>query len=813
LSTAISLNGNWQLEWKSIEGSIGVPECKGPILGRVPGDVHQDLVDSGLLPEPLIGLNVREHEWVEQALFTYKRTFAIEADFDRAELVLDGADCFAEVFVDGQFVGASANAFVPHKFDITGYVRLGTSHEIEITVESGVQWAKQRDVGELIVHENPERVFLRKPQFAFGWDWAPRLVTCGLWRGASIRLYKSAAIRDVSYVCEFECSGVTLKAKAEIDAFAKGDYAVNLRAKRGPKVLEAESVASLVEGTNHVELSLVIDPVERWFPVGYGDQALYELEFEVSREGQSVDIACTNYGFREIKVEQEPLAQGETSFIINVNGIDVFCKGANWVPADSIVARVTAEKYESLVKEAVAANFNMFRVWGGGIYEDEVFYDLCDKHGILIWQDFMFACAEYPETEKWFVENVEDEVGKAVKLLRDHPCIALWCGNNENDWMFGYYERGKDGKMQPFYGQKIYHEVIPTICAQLDPSRFYWPSSPYGGDDPNCEQHGDRHCWNVSILHKDPLFKADIRNYRLERGKFNSEYGVLSLALPRTVLDYTGRAELDYSTDVYRFHDNPNNYNSGMVEQHMKLAFGGVPDDPTQFAYQSMAYQAIGYREAISQFRIHKFDCAGSLFWMYSDCWGTIGWTILDYYLRRKPSYYWVRRAYAPVAVFVRVEDGVVRTYVVNDTLATLSGRLTLEVGDMSGRGKNTCAEVAIPANGVVSGPELTCEPGYAFARFQPEGGVSVDDCILTHFPSELDVPPVTILAEKRQIGEEIEVAISVDGFAHFVRLELPDGAVPTDNYFNVIPNRPKIVRVRGAKISDIYVTALNARP
>jgi beta-mannosidase len=224
-----------------------------------------------------------------------------------------------------------------------------------------------------------------------------------------------------------------------------------------------------------------------------------------------------------------------------------------------------------------------------------------------------------------------------------------------------------------------------------------------------------------------------------------------------------------------------------------------------------MAYQAMGYREAISDFRIRKFDCAGSLFWMYSDCWGTLGWTIIDYYLRRKPSFYWVRKAYAPLAVFVRIEDDVARTYVVNDALEAVGVVLALEVGDLSGNCESALAEVTVPANGVAVGPELSCGPGYAFARIQKDGVFVSDDLILTRFPSEMEVPPVKLTADMRDVGDKLEVVVSSDGFGHFVRLELPDGAVPTDNYFNLLPNRPKVVRVKGARADQVRVSALNA--
>jgi len=814
----IDLNGTWKLTWKAVDGCEGVPDCTSPIDGRVPGDVHQDLVDAGLLPEPLVGVNAPLHEWVERAVFTYERELNLtcESGFDRAELAFDGLDCLAEVFIDDQSIGSSSNAFVPHTFDVTAFVKNGGTHRLRVNVDTGVQWAKKQVDGRYNTGDaSPERPYLRKPQFAFKWDWAPRLVTCGIWRGVELRLQKRAAIRDVMLTPRFQGDQATLEATIEVEAFAPGDCLARLRVVGPGGVWQASEKTTLISGTNHTRLAVTIDPVTRWFPRGYGDQAMYCVSAEIERDGEMVDEWSTAYGFREVAIKQEPLPGGEKTFIINVNGIDIFCKGADWVPADSIPARVTPDKYGRLIDEACEAGFNCFRIWGGGIYESNHFYDLCDRRGILVWQDFMFACAEYPDDQPWFVENVRDEAAKAVRRLRNHPCIALWCGNNENDWIYGFMVKGEGKRMAPFYGRSIYHELLPPICAELDPCRPYWPSSPYGGDDPNCESEGDRHAWNVSILNPDLDQRADIRNYRHDRGKFVSEYGVISHALPRTILDYTGEPRVDFSSPAYRFHDNPINAigeGGGLSDWYQKVAFGSVPTDEMTYIYQSLLYQAMGYREAICDFRIRKFECAGSLFWMYSDCWGTLGWTIVDYYLRRKPSFYWVRRAYAPVAVFVRVEGDCARTYVVNDTLDEMRVKVTLEVGDLAGAAKSTAGEVIVPANGVATGPELACGPGYAFALIEDGRACISEDLILTRLPSQMEIPQVTINADVAPVGEDVEVRLSSSGFAHFVWLDHPDGANPSDNYFNMLPGRPKIVRVTGARPEQVMIGALNRR-
>ena len=816
MAVNIDLNGIWKLTGRAIDGAPDVPECNAAIDARVPGDVHEDLMRAGLLPEPLVGANAPKHEWVERAVFTYEREFSVDPDFDRAELVFDGLDCLAEVFIDGQLVGSSANAHVPHCFDVTSFVKSGETHTLKVNIDTGVEWAKKQDPGECRCDDNIERIFLRKSQFSFKWDWAPRLVTCGIWRDAQIKLHKSVILRDVFLNPTFENVAARLEAKVQVEALTEGNYLLNLRVNRNGEVWENTQRVHLAPGTNEASASVYIDPVERWYPADYGDQALYDVQVEIGADGEIFDSHTTTYGFREIKVRQDELSDGEKSFVVNVNGIDVFCKGANWVPADSICARVSDEKYETLITEARAANFNMFRIWGGGIYEDDVFYDLCDRHGIMIWHDFMFACAEYPEDKPEFVENVRDEITKVVRRLRHHPCIALWCGNNENDWIFGFYGRGKDGKCSYFYGENLGHDVCPSICSTLDPQRFYWPSSPFGGDDPNCEQCGDRHAWQVSIHDRDLTMRADVRNYRKDRGKFNSEYGVISYALPRTILDYTQDGAIDLKSEAYKVHDN--SFNAGVTETesltdwYLKVGFGSIPQDPLTYIEQSLAYQAMGYRESISSFRIRKFDCTGSLFWMYSDCWGTLGWTIIDYYLRRKPSFYWVKKAYAPVAVFARYENSEVKTYIVNDTLEELNLDVMLDVGELSGTPERTTMKMTVPANGVAIGPALPFDSrGYALVQALKDGNVISDDLTLTHFPAEMDIPQAKVSADIVQHGDELEITVRSDAFGHFVYLDLPDGAKPTDNYFNLLPSRPKVVRVSGVKPDQVKASAFNA--
>ncbi len=633
-----------------------------------------------------------------------------------------------------------------------------------------------------------------------------------MWRGVHIDTYKRAVVRDVEILPEFSEACADVRVRLYIESFENvDDSIINVSFSRGTKQHLAIANTPLAIGITEVDITVTVDDLERWNPIGYGDPLLYDMVVTIDCGDETVCEYNRPYGFREVALKREPLASGDESFIISINGNDIFCKGANWVPADSILARVNYEKYAQLLTEAADANFNMMRIWGGGIYEDDDFYQLCDSMGIMVWQDFMFACAEYPDDKKWFCELVTEEAEKAVKRLKFHPSIVLWCGNNENDWMFEYYfSRNNPDRKGTGYGQKIYHEILPEICQKLDPTRPYWPSSPYGDDFPNGDDMGDKHAWDVSIHAQDVMERADFRNYRKDRGKFISEYGILSYALPETILDYTQDGKLDFTSEAYKLHDNE--FNGGMTDRHLELGFGGVPADEEEYIYKSLAYQAMGYREAIAHFRTRKFDCAGSLFWMYSDCWGTHGWTIIDYYMRRKPSYYWVKKAYSPLAVFARYENGCARTYVVNDTLWEIPVTVFLECADMHGEGDGVGEDILLPPNSVAAGPWLECDKGYMYARIEKNGRVRYEDLTLTHLPSEIDIPQANINFDFDQQGNELVVTVTADSFGHFVWLDLPYGARPSDNFFNVIPARPKVVHVAGTISGDIEVNALNMK-
>ena len=466
-----------------------------------------------------------------------------------------------------------------------------------------------------------------------------------------------------------------------------------------------------------------------WWPVPLGGQPLYDVTAVLSARRRELDRRAFRYGLREVALIQEPLGGDEgTSFIIAVNGQKVFCKGADWVPADSIVARVTPAKYRALVSAAAEANFNMFRVWGGGIFEDDAFYQLCDEHGILVWQDFLYACAYYPDDDADFVAESRREAEAALRRLRNYACIALWCGNNENQWI--HYQRGKD--VARCYGERIYDEVLPDVCRRLDPTRPYWPSSPYGGPggpggdgrpDPNSEMEGDRHHWFVSIIAPTLEQRIDYRLYADDRAKFMSEFGILAPPPLDSLRRYLPPDQIARGSAAWDVHSN--RFEKGTNQEALRRYWRPAEElSLEQYVRYSQMIQAEALKFALEHWRRRKFLTAGALFWMYADCWGEVGWTIIDYYLNRKPSYYAVKRALAHVLVSFQEEGDQVGVWLVNDRLDAVPGELTtgwvnLRTGDVV----SDVVECEAPANAAAEVARLDMPDGdrtgwMAFGRF-----------------------------------------------------------------------------------------------
>ena len=813
----LDLNGRWALCWcEPGEGEErqwrleGVPPDRR-IEASVPGDVHLDLIGAGLLEEPLVGLNAPNCSWMEGKDWWYSRRFhcSEEALGVVTEIVFEGLDTTAHVWLNGKKVGQSGNAHVPHVFDVTGAVRGGTNLLV-VRVDDGLRAASGKELAPYQMqkgHELQERMWIRKPQFTFGWDWSPRLLTCGIWRSVQLRSYRGMALRDLCLRAQLKPEGGALvHVVAEVENFtgAAADFRLTVALSRG-RTHRVELEESARPGRSTVRAALDVPEPALWWPAPLGEPALYEVEAELLIGGERVDGRQMRYGIREVELIQEPLGEEGTRFAIAVNGEKVFCKGANWVPADSILARVSPAKYRALVQAAWEANFNMLRVWGGGTFEDETFYDLCDEYGILLWHDFMFACSYYPDDDSDFVEEARREAEKAVRRLRNHPCVALWCGNNENQWLHHDLQQ-EGGAPERFPGGRIYDEVLPEVCGRLDPGTPYWPSSPYGGDEPNSEWEGDRHAWDVSIRAPTVAEKVDYGAYERDRGKFITEFGVLAPAPLESVRRYLPHGELNRKSDSWAFHNNE--FEQGTLREALKRYWRPAEGlSLAEYVRMGQTIQAEALKLALEHWRRRKFRTAGALFWMYADCWGEVGWTVIDYYLERKPSYWAVRRAFAPVLPsFAGREDGGMALWIVNDIPRAVEvelqyGWLHLPTGETERRRMRRRA----PRNGAeevarLSPPGGEPEEWMAFVRLE---GRECGDIFNRRFPAGFDfnripLPEAHVECALSDGGDEL--VVTADAFAWQVHLKVPRGVEVGDNDFDLMPGETRRVEVRGPR-------------
>lgn len=810
---SLVLDGEWQ--FRADSDSEWLPAI-------VPGDVHLDLLRNGKIDDPLYGTNAEKCKWIEEKTWIYRKVFNVSRDFikEKVELVFEGLDLDAEIFLNGVKIGEHHNAFIPYIIDVTSSIKEG-ENELLVYIDVGKKRVKDKPLEKYLVDESYYRIWMRKPQFVFGWDWGPYLPTCGIWRSVSLKSYEGIAIRDVFLKSSILEDKVRMEIELEIENVLSQPIEVELFI-----TLKGEKEDGLGEkfianpGINKKSYSLIINNPKLWYPAPIGDPYLYDCKVTVSKDGNNLDSYSTKYGIREIMLIKEPIEEGE-SFIISINGKKVFCKGADWIPADSIIANVSKEKYEKLIELAKEANFNMFRIWGGGIYEDPYFYELCDKNGIMVWQDFMFACAPYPDDDEEFMKEVEKEARVIIKQLRNHPSLVVWCGNNENQWI--HYMGAWGGKDTRLYGSKIYDELLPRLCKELDPTRPYWPSSPYCGEDPNSEECGDRHAWSLSIQTEDPYERVNYKLYALDKGKFITEFGQLAPPLKKSLEQFTPKDELYIDSLTWKFHNNT--FERGNIKASLERFF--IPQEKLtldEYLMGGQMIQAEALKFALEHWKRRIFNTAGELFWMYSDCWGTTGgWVVVDYYLRKKPSYYYVKRVFEPINVSLREEEDRVDVFVTNElyknSILDVEYGIKNFTGDTLIKGK---AKIEVKGLGTVKVGEIDTSKilgkdrnnCFVYARIYENGQcLSWNRIFLLDF-KDLEIPKANIMPELVKLERgRYRLDLSTDNFAWMVYLELTDDIEVSDNYFDIFPQEKYSVMLTSPidiTIDDIKIHSLN---
>ncbi|WP_371478819.1 glycoside hydrolase family 2 protein [Kitasatospora sp. NBC_00315] len=608
---------------------------------RVPGCVHTDLLNAGLIPDPLIGTNENDVAWVGRQEWTYTTTVTTAGTHERTDLVFDGLDTAARISLGGTALGRTRNMHRSHRFDVTA---LGG--ELEVHFSSPYQEAAEvlaLTGARPNVYPEPFQ-YIRKMASSFGWDWGPTLPTSGIWRPARLEHWSTARLAQVRPLVTVENGTGRVELRLTVERTAQG-AARPLTARAVVAGVEAQAA---LDGDEAV-LVLEVPGADLWWPRGRGEQPLYELDLTLLHDGDALDTWNRRIGFRTVVLDRSPDEHG-SGFTLVVNGERLFARGVNWIPDDTLITRVTPERYRTRLTQAAEANVDLVRIWGGGIYENEAFYDICDELGLMVWQDFLFACSAYPE-EQPLRGEVEAEARENVVRLMPHPSLVLWNGNNENLW--GFRDWGWEPELAGgSWGEGYYLGLLPRIVAELDPTRAYSAGSPWSGSwehHPNDPDHGTHHSWEV-------WNRQDYADYRDSIPRFVSEFGwqappahaTLRRALPGEDLAPDSPGMLHHQ----KAEDGNGKLNRG-VGRHFDL-----PEDFDRWHYLTQVVQARAVAAGIEHWRSHWPRCAGTVVWQLNDCWPVSSWAAVDGDGRLKPLYHELRRLYADRLLTVQPGTG-----------------------------------------------------------------------------------------------------------------------------------------------------------
>ena len=648
------------------------------IPATVPGCVHTDLLAAELIPDPYRDENENELGWIGRTDWRFETQFEVTAEAleqERLELVCLGLDTVARLEVNGQRVAETKNMHRAYRFDVKPLLKTG-ENSLSVTFAAPVAYAERvRDDHGDLPNAYPDAPFnfIRKMACNFGWDWGPALTTAGIWQPIYLDAWSGArvaSVRPLVYLND-DLSKARVELHAGLDWASEGE-AVQLEAQ----LAGVQASAEIVAGQTEAILQLELDNPDLWWPVGHGEQPLYDLILTLKQGDTPLDEVTKRIGVRKTELDTSVDSVG-SAFTVKINHKPIFIKGANWIPDDCFPTRITEARYRERITQALDANMNMLRVWGGGLYEQEAFYDACDELGILVWQDFLFACAAYPEEEPFYGE-VEAEARYQVTRLSPHPSLVLWDGNNENIW--GYFSWGWQEQLQGrTWGKGYYLELLPNIVADLDPTRPYWPGSPYSGSfdiHPLADNHGNKHLW-------DAWNTLDYAIYRAYVPRFVSEFGHQAPATYATLAESLSERPLAPDSPGMLHHQKAIDGNKKLLDR--LLEHFPEPRDFDAWHYATQLNQARAVEYGVTHWRSHAPTCMGTLYWQLNDCWPVTSWAAVDGYGRRKPFWYATKRFYADRLLAIQPRGAKLVLFACNDSDEVWTGEVTLQRIDFAG--------------------------------------------------------------------------------------------------------------------------------
>ncbi|MEY3678986.1 MAG: hypothetical protein RI924_1127 [Bacteroidota bacterium] len=792
--TTISLIRNWN--FRQADQDKAYP-------ATVPGTVHTDLLQQELIPDPFFGENEQKVQWVEQKSWIYETRFDVpvnELAKSKQELVFEGLDTYARVYLNGKEILSADNMFRTWTLPVKGLLK-AKGNQLKIVFEPvnprTISLATQ------LPYTLPggENVFIRKAQYQFGWDWGPRLVTCGIWKPIQLVCWNDNRIKEVQVlqrslneelaVIDLMCS---LNEPAKKTLVLQTSFSdAKTKTKAQAKIAQGEQT-----GIIHLEVS----SPQFWWSNGLGKAHLYQLDLKLKDQDKTLDSYQSEIGLRTIEIVQNKDSLG-SGFQVQLNGVPVFMKGANIIPTDSFMPRTSLSVYEQLVEEAKESNMNMLRVWGGGVYGDDAFYRLCDRNGILVWQDFMFAGSPYPADEA-FLNNVATEIKEQVIRLRNHPSLALWCGNNEISegwfnwgWQKQYqYSPADSANIKAAY-DRTFEQFIPSILNELDPGRFYHPSSPANGwGRMKSYQEADVHYWGV-WWGMEPF-----ENYEKKVGRFVSEYGFQGMPAYSSLSKYLEEKDRYLISPALKNHQK---HGRGFetISSYMERDYP-MPTSLEDYAYLSQLLQTRGMKTAIEAHRRAMPYCMGSLYWQLNDCWPVTSWSTLDYYGMPKAAHYQLKSLFKNLMISVSGEANQKQIHVVSDRLTELTGSLDWQVLSFEGKVLyQQILPIQIEANSAKVYAEIDTKN---IPDFDPSRSVLLCQLVneegtlaeqVYYFARDKDLNLSKAQISLKKLSKD-SFLLTAERLARGVYVSWED-RVAEQNYFDLMPGETKIIRFKRA--------------
>jgi beta-mannosidase len=809
---ALSLNGAWTL-LKADDPTA--------IAATVPGCVHTDLLANGLLDDPFYRDNELKQMWVGETDWTYRRTFSVTPDLlthDRVLLCCYGLDTLATVSINGVPVGTAENMHRTCEFDVKSVLKEG-ENTIEIFLAAPMPFVRKMDAerGAMAGWVEPMRInssaWIRKEPCNFGWDWGPKMVTSGIWRNIELIAFDTARIADVLITQTHETNRVQLTVNLQVERFNYDAVSALVTVSHdGHIVAQSDAIAI----RDAAQTTLTIDNPALWWPNNMGSQPLYDVYVTLQEGDKTLDTYTQRIGLRTLTLERHADEWGE-SFYFACNGVPYFAKGANWIPGSPYPGEMQAVDYERLIKASADANMNMLRVWGGGIYEDDSFYALCDQYGITIWQDFMFACGTYPSFDEAFMANVKAEAEDVIRRLRHHACMALWCGNNEIEQ--GMPSPDWEASMSWEDYSRLFDHLLADLVRDLAPQTAYWPGSPHSplGDRKNWanQECGDTHLW--SVWHGKEPFEW----YRTRLDRFCSEFGFQSFPQADVVYEFTKPEDRNITSYVMEHHQRSGIGNSTII--HYLLDWFRLSTSFEATLTLSQILQGMAMKYAIEHWRRNMPRSMGTLYWQLNDMWPAPSWSSLDWKGNWKALHHMARKFYAPLLVS-GLENSTNHTVEIHTTSdldvaqpVTVIYTITDAAGNRLEQGAleatiaprtNQCLQTLDVSQHVAA---RSVRDVIVWLEMRANGETVSENLVLFSRPKHLELarPNISMAVRERdEVNNSYEVTLMADAVALYVWLELPRAQF-SDNFFHLQPNQTRTIRVTHPEgMDDVAVAA-----